>query len=192
MPRSSLFLLALLVGCGAVSTPKADAPPSQEKAQVSAVRGVVGAFDTSHAGTPAPALALETGPDGATQTLADVLASRPGKPVLVNLWATWCAPCIKELHSLDALAGSTGMAIVPISQDMEGWRAVTPAWQKLGLKHLSTRLESKMQFGLALKAEGLPVSVLYGPDGREIWRYAGDRDWNDTESLTRLGLAPAG
>lgn len=189
MPRSSLFLLALLAGCGAISTPKADAPPSQGQASAQKPPGQTGQFDTSHAGTPAPTLALETGPDGRTDTIAALLAVNPGRPLLVNLWATWCAPCIRELHTLDALAGDTGFVVVPISQDMEGWRAVTPAWSKLGMQHLATRLESKMQFGLALKAGGLPLSILYGPDGREIWRYAGDRDWNDTESRARLGVA---
>lgn len=188
MPRSSLILLALLAGCGAVSTPKADAPPSQEQAPAQRAPSPTGQFDTSHAGTPAPALELETAPDGSTETIAAILAKNPGKPLLVNLWATWCAPCIRELHTLDALAGETGMIVVPVSQDMEGWRAVTPAWHKLGMQHLATRLELKMQFGLALKAAGLPLSVLYGADGREIWRYAGDRDWNDAESRAKLGV----
>ena len=193
MPRSSLFVFALLLaGCGALSTPKADDPQSQEQAQAGAPGqapgNIVGKFDTRHAGTAAPAIALETGPDGQTETIAAILAANPGKPVLVNLWATWCAPCITELPTLDALAGGTGFVVVPVSQDMEGWRAVTPAWRKLGLQHLATRLESKMQLGQALKAAGLPLTILYGPDGREIWRYAGDRDWNDAESRAKLGV----
>lgn len=199
MQRLSLLFLALLFGCGQASAPKADALATQQKdaqqkdappaAATPASAPVTGQFDTSHAGAPAPTLALERGPDGKSETIADILRAHPGKPVLVNLWATWCAPCIKELKTLDALAGSTDKLVVaPISQDMEGWRAVTPAWKKLGLAHLSTHVESKMQFGFELKATGLPLSILYGPDGKEIWRYAGDRDWNDMESRKRLGV----
>lgn len=189
MPRLSLLFLALLFGCGQAEAPKAPAPAPQEKAEPAPAAAPAGQFDTSHAGTPAPQLALESGPDGSTQTIADILAAHPGRPVLVNLWATWCAPCIKELKTLDALAGATDkLIVVPVSQDMEGWRAVTPAWGKLGLKSLSTHVESKMQFGFQLKASGLPLTIFYGPDGREIWRYAGDRDWNSAESRARLGV----
>ena len=80
------------------------------------------AFETQFAGQLAPALALETGPDGATETIADIVKANPGRKVLVNLWATWCAPCLKELPTLDALAAQTKgkLVVVPISQDMEG------------------------------------------------------------------------
>ena len=191
MQRLSLLFLALLFGCGQASAPKADHGGAQPKDTPSPApaAAVTGAFDTSHAGTAAPDLALEASPDGKSETIADILRANPGKPLLVNLWATWCAPCIKELKTLDALAGSTDkLLVVPVSQDMEGWRAVTPGWQKLGLKNLSTHVESKMQFGFQLKATGLPLTIFYGADGREIWRYAGDRDWNDAQSRAQLGL----
>ncbi|MFN7174764.1 MAG: TlpA family protein disulfide reductase, partial [Thermaurantiacus tibetensis] len=128
---------------------------------------------------PAPALPLETGPDGRTETIADILAANPGQPVLVNLWATWCAPCLKELPTLDRLAAETKgrLVVVPVSQDMEGWRKVGPAFTAARYPNLRTRLESGMQFCAAVKATGLPRTILYGPDGKEIWRYAGDRDW---------------
>ncbi|WP_194745652.1 TlpA family protein disulfide reductase [Thermaurantiacus tibetensis] len=139
---------------------------------------------------PAPALPLETGPDGRTETIADILAANPGQPVLVNLWATWCAPCLKELPTLDQLAAETKgrLVVVPVSQDMEGWRKVGPAFTAERYPNLRTRLESGMQFGAAVKATGLPLSILYGPDGKEIWRYAGDRDWAGAEARALLGL----
>lgn len=136
------------------------------------------------AGAPAPDVAIETGPDGATETIADILAANPGKPLLVNLWATWCAPCLKELPTLDRLAAETKgqLVIVPVSQDMEGWRAVTPAFTAEKYPNLQTRVESGMQFGAALKATGLPVTILYAPDGKEVWRYNGDLDWAGAEA----------
>lgn len=141
-------------------------------------------LSTEYAGNAAPGLALEQAPDGPSDTIADILAANPGKSVLVNLWATWCAPCIRELPSLDALAAATPdeLLVVAISQDMEGWRKVTPFLAERSLPHLHFRLESAMQFGLAVKATGLPVSILYGPDGREKWRYGGDREWDTAAS----------
>jgi len=148
------------------------------------------AFETQFAGQLAPALALETGPDGATETIADIVKANPGRKVLVNLWATWCAPCLKELPTLDALAAQTKgkLVVVPISQDMEGWKKVSSAFTPEKYPNLSTRLESQMQFGFQLMAKGLPLTILYGEDGREIWRYAGDRDWNGAEARAKIGV----
>jgi thiol-disulfide isomerase/thioredoxin len=181
----SLGFVALLAACGQGEAPKADAARSQ-----GGTPAKTASFDTQFAGTPAPGVPLETGPDGKTETIADIVKANPGKPVLVNLWATWCAPCLKELPTLDALAAATKgrLVVVPISQDMEGWQKVSPTFTAAKYPNLSTRLESQMQFGFQLKAKGLPLTIFYGPDGREIWRYAGDRDWNAPEARARLGV----
>ncbi|MBS3961961.1 MAG: TlpA family protein disulfide reductase [Sandarakinorhabdus sp.] len=187
-----LALPALIIACQQVEAPKAEEGASQAAAQAEAPAPgpVKAAFDISFAGQPAPDLALETGPDGATETIADILADNPGQKVLVNLWATWCAPCLKELPTLDLLAADTKgrLVVVPVSQDMEGWKKVTPAFTAEKYPNLTTRLESGMQFGFRLKARGLPLTILYGEDGREIWRYAGDRDWNADEARARIGV----
>jgi len=148
--------------------------------------------DRSHAGTPAPDVPLETGPDGATETVA-ALARAEGRPVLVNLWATWCAPCVRELPTLDRLQAEMGrrLLVVPVSQDMEGWRAVSPAFTAERYPHLSTRVDSAMAFGSALGLRALPVTILYDANGREVWRYLGDLDWTSAEAraLIAQGLA---
>jgi len=182
-----LVPLALLAACGQQPSPKADAPEPQPAVAGATARG---SFDVSHAGTPAPDLALETGPDGKTETIADILKANPGRLLLVNLWATWCAPCLKELPTLDRLAAETQgkLLVVPVSQDMEGWKKVSPAFTADKYPNLTTRLESQMQFGLQLKATGLPLTILYGADGREVWRYAGDRDWSAPEARSKLGV----
>lgn len=190
MPRlPALLILPLLAACGSGPSPTADAPPPQEAATAAAAPAT-GFFDTARAGTPAPDLPLETGPDGATETLADIRAANPGQPVLVNLWATWCAPCLKELPTLDRLAADTRgrLVVVPVSQDREGWRKVGPAFTAERYPNLETRLESGMKLGFELGARGLPLTILYGPDGREIWRYAGDRNWADAEARAKLGV----
>jgi thiol-disulfide isomerase/thioredoxin len=149
-------------------------------------------IDRSRAGTPAPDVPLETGPDGNTETLADIVRAHRG-PVLVNLWATWCTPCIKELPTLDRLQAEAGPAlkVVPISQDMEGWRVVTPAFTPERYPHLATRLDSQMAFGSALDLRGLPVTILYDADAREVWRYNGDKDWAGTEARALIAEASA-
>ncbi len=183
-----LALIALLVACQQGYAPKAEEGASQAAASAPSAAKV--AFDTQFAGQAAPYLALETGPDGATQTIADIVKANPGQKILVNLWATWCAPCLKELPTLDALAADTKgkLVVVPVSQDMEGWQKVTPAFTAKKYPNLATRLESQMQFGFQLKAKGLPLTILYGADGREIWRYAGDRDWNAAEARANIGV----
>ncbi len=185
-------LVLALAACGPdTNTPNAPATPPQatdsEPTAEPAQRGLIRDF----AGSVPPAIPFETRPDGATQTIADVIAANPGTPVLVNLWATWCAPCLKELPTLDALAAATKgqLVVLPISQDMEGWRKVGPAFTPEKYPNLTTMLESQTLIGAELKAQGLPLTILYNADGMEVWRYAGDRDWNSDESRRLLGLS---
>ncbi len=181
----SLTALALLAACSPDKGSNAPAPAPQASDAQSAApaarqRGLIRDF----AGTPAPDLALEVDVSGKSETIADILAANPGKMLLVNLWATWCAPCLKELPTLDSLAADTGdrLVVVPVSQDMEGWRKVSAQFDGKRYPHLATRLESQTRFAASLQAGGLPLTILYGADGREVWRYAGDRDWNSAES----------
>ena len=189
-PVFSLAIILLLAACQPPSPKAEEGKPQPAEGAAPAPQASHGRFDTAFAGTPAPVLALETGPDGKTETIADILKANPGQPVLVNLWATWCTPCLKELPTLDALAAATKgrLVVVPVSQDMEGWRAVTPAFTAEKYPNLSTRVESGMQFGFQLKARGLPLTILYGADGREVWRYAGDRDWMAADTRKQLDV----
>lgn len=183
-----LLLPAALAGCQPSGSPKAEDAPSQAGDEASA--SLKAGFDYASAGQQAPDMALETNADGTTETLADIQRANPGKKLLVNLWATWCVPCLKELPTLDALAADTEgqLLVVPISQDMEGWRKVTDAFTAEKYPHLQTRVESKMQFGFSLGVKGLPVTILYDADGKEVWRYLGDRDWNSAESREKIGV----
>ena len=186
----SLATLVLLAACQQQG-PKAEQPtPQPAEAANAPGEPLQGQFDAQFAGKPAPDVPLDTNPEGATETISDILKANPGKPVLVNLWATWCAPCLKELPTLDRLAAETKgkLVVVPVSQDMEGWRKVSEAFTPAKYPNLTTRVESQMQFGFQVGARGLPLTILYDANGKEVWRYAGDRDWSSAESRAKLGV----
>ncbi len=124
---------------------------------------------------PAPEIAFADG-SGAQRSLADFR----GRLVLVNLWATWCEPCIREMPSLDRLQAALpdkDLAIVLISQDRGGDKVVAPFFEKLGLK-LKTYLDPKSSVGHAFEVHGLPTSILVDRDGSELGRVEGAMNWD--------------
>jgi thiol-disulfide isomerase/thioredoxin len=149
-----------------------------------------GRLDRSHAGTAAPALTFQ-GPDGQSTRLA---AFR-GRPLLVNLWATWCGPCVVEMPSLDALAGrqTGGLQIVAISQDSsDGRRKVTDFFAQRRFQHLQPYLDSEMGLMFGLGLDTLPTTILYDSQGREVWRMVGMADWQSDRVARLLQEADAG
>jgi thiol-disulfide isomerase/thioredoxin len=141
-----------------------------------------GRLDRSHAGTPAPDIQFED-PEGEPASLADFR----GRPLLVNLWATWCAPCIVEMPSLDALAGREGerLQVLALSQDLDGRQKVADFFAARRLTRLEPYLDPDMEFMTALRLGTLPTTILYDAEGREIWRMTGMAEW-DGERARRL------
>jgi thiol-disulfide isomerase/thioredoxin len=158
--------------------------PSNEPAPA-AQAGPVKGVDRSHKGKLAPEVSFQD-PDGGAISIADFR----GTPVLVNLWATWCAPCIKELPTLDKLAQSHRidgqLGVVAINQDMGPQPSVEAFLAKLNVQDLGAFHDPKMSLSGALGAEVLPTSVLYDAQGREVWRYVGDLDWTSPEAARLL------
>lgn len=111
-----------------------------------------------------------------------------GRVVLINLWATWCAPCIREMPSLDRLQASLDpdrAVVVAISIDRGGMAKVGPFFERLGLKNLEIFVDSSTRTSRALKASGLPTSVLVDAKGREVGRIQGPAEW-DTAAARAL------
>ena len=137
-------------------------------------------LDRSKAGTPAPNFSI-AGPDGADATLQDFA----GKPVLVNLWATWCAPCVAEMPTLDAVAKAyapKGLAVLIISQDSQGESVVKPFLTKHSLPNVKSFIDPENQFGFHYATGMLPTTVLYDREGKEMLRVVGAMDWNSKEA----------
>lgn len=187
MSRSSLILavsLLLLAGCDRAA--EAPAQPGEDAASNTAAAGTV---SRQFAGTPLPALEVR---DPAGRVLD--LAAQDG-PVLINLWATWCAPCIAEMPQLDALAGALEgeVRVITISQDLRGAEAVTPFFAERGFARLEPWLDPDTQLSAQFSPEGaLPLTILFDAKGREVLRVAGGYDWNTPEAIAmiRAGLAP--
>ena len=141
----------------------------------------LGQVDRTHAGEAAPAIAVEAA-GGRTSTVAALVAAAH-RPVLVNLWATWCVPCRAEMPALDALAArdKAKLTVLPVSEDLEGWRAVAKYFTPAKFPALTTWVDQPGNFAVKLGVAGLPVSILYGADGREKWRVNGPLKWESPE-----------
>lgn len=143
-------------------------------------------IDRSKAGTAAPDFAFALGKDD--QTLKDYA----GKPLLVNLWATWCAPCIAEMPLLDRIAGAyaqQGLQVLTISQDTQGAAQVDPFFAKNGFAHLKPFLDTENRFGFHYGTGVLPTTVVYGADGKEVARVVGAMDWESAEGKALIAEA---
>jgi thiol-disulfide isomerase/thioredoxin len=110
-----------------------------------------------------------------------------GVPTLVNLWATWCAPCVKELPTLERLSKrkDVDLYVATISQDSAP-RASVEAFMAEHKLDLPLYRDPKMAISGAIGAEVLPTSILYDANGKEVWRYVGDMDWTSPEAAKLL------
>jgi thiol-disulfide isomerase/thioredoxin len=135
---------------------------------------------------PMPELHFADG-DGHPLTLADFR----GRAVLLNIWATWCVPCRKEMPSLDRLQARLGgrdLVVVPLSIDRKGADVVRPFYRKLGLASLGVYLDQSGNNASALNIEGLPTTLLIDREGREVGRAAGPAEWDAPAVISKIRL----
>ena len=169
----AVVLIAVLYGIRTFSVHAPSAPPTPPESLARLV--------PAKQAVPVPAVAFN-GADGQKHTLA----SFKGHYVLLNLWATWCAPCVKELPALAELQGAMadGRLTVVAVDVARG----TPADAASFLKsHNASRLTPYIDPDLALMrafgAYGLPLTILIDDKGREIARSVGPADWSTPESI---------
>lgn len=190
-PEISLLLpvLLLLGACDRQSSDNAQASANTLAETAATPPGFeadkLGQVSRENAGEVAPDTPF-TAPDGSETTLA---AFR-GKPLLVNLWATWCAPCVAEMPTLDALAEREDgkLQVLVISQDMDGADKVAPFFEKAAFKRLQPYLEPGMALSVGYGAN-LPTTILYDAEGKEVWRVLGDTDWTGKPAADLLAEA---
>ena len=132
---------------------------------------------------PAPQTGF-TDTDGRPVTLGDFR----GKPAIVNLWATWCVPCLKEMPSLERLQASLDgrLIVLAVSQDRSGAQQVVPFAAKMGLRGLKIYLDPKTALGRALNSRGLPTSVIIDAGGSIVGRVEGAVEWDSAEIMAVL------
>jgi thiol-disulfide isomerase/thioredoxin len=133
---------------------------------------------------PAPKLTFQDA-DGHQLSLDDFR----GQVVVLNLWATWCAPCRREMPSLDRLQakyGGDGLEILPLSVDRGGPDQIQTFYDEVGVQHLKIYRDPKAAASRALGAFGLPTTVVFDREGREVGRVLGPDEWDSDEALTVL------
>lgn len=105
-----------------------------------------------------------------------------GQGLVLNLWATWCAPCVREMPALDRLAAKLkdrGVRVVALSQDRRALDVVPPFYADTGIENLDLYYDVKSRLSRALGVGGLPTTVLIDAGGREIGRVKGAVEWDD-------------
>jgi thiol-disulfide isomerase/thioredoxin len=185
--RAFLSVLPLLLaGCG--DGPRQD--PAADQPGWSGPRTAevmpAGRLDRSHAGTPAPGAWFKD-PHDDPASFEDFR----GKPLLVNLWATWCAPCVAEMPTLDALAGREGdrLRVLALSEDLDGRAKVETFFAARDFANLEPYLDPQLEIMAALGVSTLPTTILYDSAGRELWRVTGIEDWESERAAALIGEA---
>ena len=106
-----------------------------------------------------------------------------GDFVFLNVWATWCVPCIAEIPSLDALQGeyqAKGLTVIAVSMDRHRVEAES-FYKTIDVKYLGLYHDPNLGMAADVGVQGLPISIFYDPQGREIARIPGDVDWQSGE-----------
>ncbi len=117
------------------------------------------------------------------------LADFKGRPVLLNIWATWCLPCRKEMPSLDRLQAKFDPAkflVLTLSIDRAGIPAVKKFYTDLGLKSLGVYVDRSSAALHRLGLIGIPGTLLINADGQEIGRKLGPAEWDSPEVIALL------
>ena len=172
--RTKLFAVCLVLpALFALSAVAEDGPPLGEQFRYS--------FQTPAELAPAPDTAF-AGADGVELKMADF----EGQVLLVNFWATWCAPCVREMPSLDRLQaklGPEGLLVMAVSQDRKGLAAAEPFYREQGLDNLEIFLDPKGEFARAMGVGGLPTSLLVDDRGRVVGGLEGPLEWDGPEAV---------
>lgn len=171
-----LATVALLAACDSGAPDEA-----QENADIAAhEEALTGTLDRSLAGEALPEFSV-IDPDGTELVLGELA----GQPVLLNLWATWCAPCVVEMPLLDDLAGELEgqVRVITVSEDSKGAEAVVPFFEQRDLPNLPRWMDPRNDLAMSFGGGAvLPLTILYDAEGKEVWRVIGAYDWGSEDA----------
>jgi thiol-disulfide isomerase/thioredoxin len=194
--KAAILIVALAVIAGSIGVylkgegdGKVEAPKPAMPGQVSRglATGALAAFVVKGERKPAPSISFTSENGQATS-----LEAWKGRVILVNLWATWCAPCRKEMPSLAALQsemGSKDFEVVAISVDRKGLDASRQFLKEVGASALKLYADPSTRALGAFQAVGLPASILIDREGREIGRLLGPAEWSSPEAKALIKAA---
>lgn len=131
-----------------------------------------------------PPLVFEDG-HGQSLTMADF----KGRPVLFNLWASWCGPCVQEMPSLDRLQGLLAdqhLAVIALDQERDGAEVAAAFFKRHAIKNLGLYNDPTGRISSTLHARGLPISFLIDASGKCLGYVMGGTDWSAPEMLAFL------
>ncbi|EPX82798.1 Thiol:disulfide oxidoreductase TlpA [Salipiger mucosus DSM 16094] len=124
--------------------------------------------------------------DGDPLTLEDW----QGKWVLVNFWATWCAPCREEMPALAQLQtdmGGEDFEVVTVAAGRNPKPAMTSFFDEIAVDNLPLHRDPKSALAREMGVLGLPITVILNPEGEEVARLQGDADWASDEARAVIG-----
>lgn len=123
--------------------------------------------------------------DGNERSLEDF----QGRVVVLNLWATWCAPCRKEMPSLDRLQATLGgddLEVVALAVDRGDLSKVLDFYREIGIDNLGIYHDGTAKAGRTLRAPGLPTTLIIDREGKEVGRVLGDAEWDGDDAIALL------
>lgn len=184
MKNKAIYILSFIALSVAVysfydlgNTPNSDIPQGLNA-------GAMKRFEFHEKPQPATAAAFYD-KDGNEKTFSDY----KGKVILVNFWATWCAPCIKEMPDLNELQKSLGsdkFEVVLISENQDGIESSIEFLENNNISHLDTHIDNKRKVARTLQSNALPTSILIDAEGYEVGKLVGPAEWNSGDAQTLI------
>lgn len=114
-----------------------------------------------------------------------------GKVIVLNFWATWCAPCRKEMPTLDNLQGiykDKNVEVIVVHVGPSRGEEIEQFWQQVNIQNITSYVDPKLAFAGSMNAFGLPTTVIIDKKGREVGRLIGDEEWDQEGVLAILDL----
>jgi thiol-disulfide isomerase/thioredoxin len=171
----SAFLAAALSAALSLAAPMHEASAAEPPRT-----GGMQQFTLNNPALPVPETRFTDGA-GKEMTLADF----KGRVLLVNFWATWCAPCVAEMPSLDRLQAELGgkdFTVLAINEDRQGAAVATPFLEKHKIKSLAVHVDQRMALARALGVRGMPSTFLVDRTGKVVGSLTGEAHWDSPEA----------